>query len=500
MIDWKEKPNKLLAGVSSFGISGTNCHLVVEEVKRNQTLEVPCTAPLTFLFSVKQKESLIPLLEKHLSWFKKHPHTSPRNISYTLACGRNHYEHRVAFVATTLEELCHKIARYIDHPTENEPPQIQELVRLYLSKAAIHWKRYFPVGFGHKIPLPTYAFHQRRHWPKLEVEKAHSIENRLKSIFYQLEWHEETAKFSDSALNEQRKKQFLCFMHPNESHEAFADYIEAQGVSLLRVYTGKEFAIDQRRCHINPESASDYERLVDRTLSFGSHSFGGVLHMWDCLPVNALPDWSKIQQSQKLGAFALYHLIRALQKKHPQGEWRLINLTAYAQKVAKESHVVDPTRMPALGINKVASQEIPLVQSLAIDSELVQPLFQDLFKEIFATEAYAQAIVGYRNGKRYLQTLTNKRIDTLNERKSSIRQDGVYLIAGGAGYLGLNTARLLAEKERVKIALTGRKSETELSAKQKAAMEEIRKLGSEVIYLPGDVTDFNSCQQLISLD
>lgn len=513
-IDWKDKPGPLIAGISSFGISGTNCHLVIgesQERRVNSTNDPLHVEPLIFLFSVKQKESLVPLLEKYLHWFEKHPSLSLQDLSYTLACARNHYDYRIAFVANNLTDLSQKIRFAIEDSTfkgfanegiYSEDTQLQnapELVCLYLQKAHIYWKRYFPEGFGHKIPLPTYAFHHRRHWPKLEIEKNFSMGERLRSVFYQLEWMEEPLVFSESELRQNLQKRFLFFIHPTETHEAFANFIEAQGIPIFRVYPSKDFNSYQNRCYIDPRSALDYERLIEEVLNSDQGSLGGIVHLWDCTPIShSMKSWEGIKESQLYGAFTIFHLTRAMQKKYPQGEWKLINLTSHAQKVAQGNHSIDPTRMSAFGINKVTSQEMPLVQSLAIDTELYPSLFQSLFKEIFGTANYAQAVVGYRDGKRYIQILSRKNIDSIGERQVAIRKHGVYLIAGGAGYLGLATARLLAEKEQVKIVLTGRKSENDLSVKQRASIEEIRKLGSEIVYVQSDVTHFESCQDLIT--
>ena len=52
LIDWSSNQNKALPGVSSFGISGTNCHLVVEEYKM-EVSEKESTNKMSFYFQQK---------------------------------------------------------------------------------------------------------------------------------------------------------------------------------------------------------------------------------------------------------------------------------------------------------------------------------------------------------------------------------------------------------------------------------------------------------------
>jgi hypothetical protein len=118
---------------------------------------------------------------------------------------------------------------------------------------------------------------------------------------------------------------------------------------------------------------------------------------------------------------------------------------------------------------------------------------------MFPVDTYRDAVVGYRQGKRYVQVLSQKNPFQAAAAASAapIRPNGIYAIAGGAGYLGLETARLLATKASVTIVLIGRKPEASLSPRQQTKMEEIRKLGSQIIYLEGDVTLLASCTEVI---
>ena len=74
-----------------------------------------------------------------------------------------------------------------------------------------------------------------------------------------------------------------------------------------------------------------------------------------------------------------------------------------------------------------------------------------------------------------------------------LKKQGVYLITGGAGGLGLLFARYLAEHYQAKLILTGRSA---LKETQESALAELEKLGSEVLYVRADVTKRAELKQL----
>ena len=496
LIDWKNNLSPLLAGVSSFGLSGTNCHIVLEEA--------PSKAPTSSsgekycCFSAQGADCLKNLLQKFANFLAAKPSISLNDLSYTLARGRNHYEKRLVIAADSISDLEEKINRFIQEiPSAGvytaSKENIPEIAAIYLSGQPLRLQRHFPKGSGQKIALPTYAFQGRRHWPKLEIEQKDSLDSRLSSIFYRLNWKEEKGP---SNLSFPVNQKFFLFLQKDSQHEAWASFLINQGLSVLKIYPGQSFEhLNDLEMTIRPEESEDYLRLVQDEIT---ENFGGVLHFWEALPnATSMNSWEALQRSQNLGSLSLFHLIRALRTRLLNKEWQLVAAASYAHAILPQETWVDPSKMPAAGIVKVASQEMPLLKSLFIDLDLEENLFIPLSKDIFTQEPYKDAVVGYRNGKRYVQILERQNTDSLANRTFSIRSEGVYLIAGGAGYLGLSTARLLARKNKVKIALFGRKEERALSEKQRKKIEEIRSLGSEIAYFSGDVTNKNSCQIVI---
>ncbi|WP_238652002.1 beta-ketoacyl synthase N-terminal-like domain-containing protein [Paenibacillus piscarius] len=109
-----------MAAVSSFGMSGTNCHLVVAE-----HLEATAASAgagnyeekmLLFALSAKSTAALAAKARNLLEHLQKHPGlTGLADVSYTLLAGRDHYPYRCMFAAASREELIRELEAYMDN-------------------------------------------------------------------------------------------------------------------------------------------------------------------------------------------------------------------------------------------------------------------------------------------------------------------------------------------------------------------------------------------------
>ncbi|UUZ95270.1 SDR family NAD(P)-dependent oxidoreductase [Paenibacillus sp. P25] len=100
--------------------------------------------------------------------------------------------------------------------------------------------------------------------------------------------------------------------------------------------------------------------------------------------------------------------------------------------------------------------------------------------------------IRYRNGKRWIAVWNE--LTAPEEPALPWKDNGVYVITGGAGGLGLIFAKEIAEKARgAALILTGR---SPLSPEKESGLDELRALGAAVEYRQADVT---SLQQVTSL-
>ncbi|WP_019912656.1 beta-ketoacyl synthase N-terminal-like domain-containing protein [Paenibacillus sp. HW567] len=100
---WKEVSAAPKAGVSSFGIGGTNAHLILEEAP-SLSSEASAQENHIFLFSAKTLQSLEHTCRKMADYFGKHPTLHPADVAYTLQTGREHFPYRQMVVSSSLEE------------------------------------------------------------------------------------------------------------------------------------------------------------------------------------------------------------------------------------------------------------------------------------------------------------------------------------------------------------------------------------------------------------
>ena len=102
---WKPRRQKRVGGVSSFGFSGTNAHVIVEEYPE---VEPSATAEdRTFLFtlSARTRSALAATAARLHRHLMEYPSLPLGNIAHTLSAGRSHFEYRAAFTAASHKEL-----------------------------------------------------------------------------------------------------------------------------------------------------------------------------------------------------------------------------------------------------------------------------------------------------------------------------------------------------------------------------------------------------------
>ncbi|MQY20186.1 type I polyketide synthase [Nocardia macrotermitis] len=122
-IDWDEIPLRLLAeerpwprgdrprraGISSFGISGTNAHLILEQPADEAPVAAETgragAAPYVWVLSARTDRALVAQADRLSQRLRAEPTLEPDALARTLALGRTAFEHRAAIVGDTVADL-----------------------------------------------------------------------------------------------------------------------------------------------------------------------------------------------------------------------------------------------------------------------------------------------------------------------------------------------------------------------------------------------------------
>ncbi|MBU2985626.1 amino acid adenylation domain-containing protein [Saccharophagus degradans] len=215
------------AGISSFSLSGTNCHVVLRDYQ--STTNVGPSRPMMFLLSGRSPELLRETLSNHIAHFKNN------NVDFSRACftaavGREHHGYRVACVVKDINDLLEKLERaksYLNNGVPINSPEgkvdfdlwcsealtakpaslttlektaldiiqsnplnaYDKLASCYVSGARINWKPLFTAEESLRTHLPAQPWQHTSFWLTPSRRENKSVaSNEDATIKAKLEW------------------------------------------------------------------------------------------------------------------------------------------------------------------------------------------------------------------------------------------------------------------------------------------------------------------------
>jgi acyl transferase domain-containing protein/acyl carrier protein len=113
--DWNSDSGKRIAGVSSFGFSGTNAHVILEESTETPPGVSSSERPLHVLtFSAREKEALRATVVNVADRLKSKTPPTYTDLCYTANVGRCHFGQRLSLLCSTGQEAHEKLTAFLD--------------------------------------------------------------------------------------------------------------------------------------------------------------------------------------------------------------------------------------------------------------------------------------------------------------------------------------------------------------------------------------------------
>ncbi len=408
------------------------------------------------------------------------------------------------------------------HPKETRDDRaffLAAMGRLWLSGAHIEWSGVHERDRRRRVPLPTYPFERERYWVKKneEMQKASEIVNgftyrrpKIEDWFYQPSWH----RFLPSELCSEPKllesNRWLVFEDGLGAAAGFEEELQSRGQKFVRVAFGDSFSGDETAGFtLRPGERGDYLALFQALLAKG----GPPTHVAHFGSLTAASDGRDIEErlseSQERGFESLLYLGQALARSDVKTPIRLLVLTNGVFDVVG-SELLLPEKATMLGPCRVIPQELRNVGCWLVDVETSGTGFRLpkqqalwLLSDLHLEEDEQPRIftaVAYRSGQRWMTHPLPTRLREVTTTR--IRENGVYLVTGGLGGIGLVLAEHLARKYRARIVLTGRSAlpPREAWAKDEprcAKLLALEEAGAEVLYVPADVAKVEDMVEVV---
>ncbi|MGC1851781.1 MAG: beta-ketoacyl synthase N-terminal-like domain-containing protein, partial [Solirubrobacterales bacterium] len=120
-LPWQADGRPRRAGISSFGVSGTNAHVILEEAPQVELVEQPAaeppSGPILLPLSAKAEPALAEAAQRLAAHIEANPELDLADVAYSLATTRTAFEHRAVALGSDREELLVGLEALADRPS-----------------------------------------------------------------------------------------------------------------------------------------------------------------------------------------------------------------------------------------------------------------------------------------------------------------------------------------------------------------------------------------------
>lgn len=492
--DWNPEGGIRRCGVSSFGFSGNNCHVILEEAPWNGKEDASYKEGyMLFTLSARSEYSLELLVEAYKGYLAGNHTYSIDDICYTANTGRKHHNHRIAIIAKDKDDLLEKLNR-LDYSTHEEngvfyntfnivkktagenrlhevlesdirkatgaaneivyqfvnaekkdTDALHEICKLYTAGANIKWKEFYRGEKGYKVNLPLYPFEKSRCW--LEIPETDGQNRGLENnLYYEVGWRTEP-RSKEECLP---AGELLVIKGGAGTGDEVTKKLQKNGLEAIEVEVGTGYEKVNDNMYKIGTGFDDCERLVGE---LKKRSPGKIIYFGGMDSEQGIDGIEKLKKSQERGIKNLYWLMKAVMKHIADREIELIIITKFACEVDRGEEAINPINAGLLGLGRVLGRENPNIKVRAIDIDS-KTSSDDIISELsIQKQTYVTA---YRSGKRYVEEFRAVEIEKIPYTPVEIKSEGIYVITGGMGGIGLEVARLLAGHGKVNLALINR--------------------------------------------
>ena len=402
----------------------------------------------------------------------------------------------------------------LPHPTEDSSNSAEFLAKalgkMWQQGVHIDWKSLHGQA-RRRVQLPTYPFQREQYRLALPTGREDVVKDLSQKKSDIAEWFHYPSWKRIAPAESNRSDEstsWILFTDGVGIEERVVESLRELGEAVVTVSPGPEFLeVGPDTFTIDPANPEHYDRFFRLVRSSGEVP-GHVVHMWT-VPHTDSDSERTTDQLLDRAFYSLVFIAQAISTHFPAQPMRIDVVSSDLHDVTGEGEV-HPWKATALGPCKTIPHEFPHLKTRNIDIQVPKDehkygeLTRALLFELSGSDEHS--IVAYRGGHRWLQSFEPIRISGSSNEAPSLRENGVYLITGGMGGIGLVLARYLVENVSARVVLVGRSSlphesqwetwiakrgEQDSTSRRIRQLQQLAAAGGEVLALQADVADID---------
>jgi 3-oxoacyl-(acyl-carrier-protein) synthase/acyl carrier protein len=450
------------AGVSSFGLSGTNVHVVMSSSNIIGKVESPSEPFYKILaVSAKTPSALKNLVDEYLWHMEGLDEQRLFSYCYTVNTRRVHYTYRRVFWGRTVTEIREQMTAYLygekleasfypeiktssetysnhiqgilANNSERDCSLLRVLCAQYIAGEDINWNECYSPYVFQTMHVPTYRFDNLPCFWNTVKEAAHSQSQSEKTVFYTLSWS--TLLFTE--LSQRRLAETVVVVYTRdrfsqEIQESVSAYLEGEKHRVVCVLLEDLMKPKMLTAGDQFDWIFDEQILlqsIERTPEIS------LLYLASLHDAEGLPSPQESLERGVFGVFYIYRFLISLKIK-----------IADFVCVGNDGGAVESGEF----VNPYNGALYEFVNGLQADQASNPHVFRniDIVRNTdtillhHLLECDTESIIGLRKSQLYKRIM----IPVGAEQKSPLTKDGVYLVSGGTSENALCVCRAISEK------------------------------------------------------
>jgi acyl transferase domain-containing protein/acyl carrier protein len=390
----------------------------------------------------------------------------------------------------------------------------EALLDLWSQGVNIRWEKLYQESAFEKLSLPVYPFNRDSFWlfdksKQSEIPMAdpkdgpadrqinqtgvtHSSGKVPVRMYFQSEWDRSEPGPSENIP--ELSGDILIFDLDSRLRNRIIDQLKKSRETksqVVLVKPGERFrSLRDRIFEVRPGNPADYQQLI-ATLALQNLMPDKIIHLWSRDGFHGNEKTLSIQLEK--GIYSVFYLTQALMEQKPKNRIQMV-YTFFSDQGKPQPHYA-----AVGGFAKTIQLENPKFNYKTVEirtatvKTITEPaqLLGILAREFDGREGE----IRYEDGQRLIKKLREIDLESRVAQPALLKDQGVYLITGGLGGLGLMMAKYIAKRVKARLVLVGR---SDLNPVKEAKIKELETLGSEVIFIKADMSVSDDVRKVIT--